>query len=190
MSTTRKRDPAGLANYLRVELDGGTADFDDVAHILQANAPKARIEQLRRHEVMRVVANELAARYKEGGEKADMRLLNDLAAAEWRALYLDVAPQRTIETRRRRELKRPRHSKMPKLDEWLDKQDLKLTNDKLWALLPNDSESEADVYRDGEQVCENRSHISSRSEQTITHHCGRGGFNRRVTAAIKRKKRR
>ncbi len=73
---------------------------------------------------------------------------------------------------------KPRGSRRPKLDAWLDKQDLRATNSKLWAQLPTNEF--ADVYRDGEVVY----------EDGRTTPLGRAGFNKRATAARKRQERR
>lgn len=159
-----------------------------VSLALKSHSPAVRIERLREHERLQEKADELAVWLDELGGKANAVLLLAIETAEGEALRANVAPKVERDDARQAGMKEPRGSKMPKLDEWLDGQDLKLSNDKLWTLLPDDSE--ADVYRDGEKVCENSSQISSRGERTITHHSKRGGFDKRVTEARNRQKRR
>ncbi|WP_449428817.1 hypothetical protein [Rhodanobacter umsongensis] len=160
--------------------------LDAVSLALKSHSPAARIERLREHERFQEKADELTVWLDELGGSANATLIAAIESAENEARNADVAPKIERDNARQVGTRQKRGNKMPKLDAWLDKQDLTLTNDKLWALLPDDSE--ADVYRDGEQVCENHSHTSSRSEHTVTHHSKRDGFDKRVTAARKRRK--
>lgn len=57
------------------------------------------------------------------------------------------------EQSRREGSRKPRGSRRPKLDAWLDKQDLRATAAELFIRLP-DADSDADVYRDGNTVVE------------------------------------
>ncbi|HKR77527.1 MAG TPA: hypothetical protein VJR95_12775 [Rhodanobacter sp.] len=162
--------------------------LDSVSRVLKSHSPAARIERLRKHKSLQERADELDQWLNELGGHANAVLLLAIQTAEEEALRVDVGPKVERDYARQVGTRQKRGNKMPKLDAWLDKQDLTLTCDKLWALLPDDSESDADIYRDGEQVCENHSHISSRSEHTVTHHSKRDGFDKRVTAARKRRK--
>lgn len=168
--------------------NSATTLLDVVSQALRSHSPAARIARLRRHEPLQTKADELAAWLNEVGGQVNAALLLAIETAEGEALRADVAPKVKRDDARQEGMKKLRGSKMPKLDEWLDKQDLKLTSDKLWALLPDDSMT--DVYRDGEEVFENSARSSSRGERTITHHSKRDGFDKRVTEARNRRKRR
>src|SRR5699024_6344021 len=93
------------------------------------------------------------------------------------ALQQLASPIIDRDTLRQAGAQRPRGSKTPLLDKWLDEQDLSIPNKALfWQVLPTDNFEGA--YRDGNKVCE------SNHEMRIE------GFNKRVTEARKRKKRR
>lgn len=76
--------------------------------------------------------------------------------------------------------RKKRRSHMPQLDAWLDKQDLNQSNDALWQSLPREDETDGDVYRDDDKVVEK---LRSGKEHDATSE----GFNKRVTAARKRR---
>lgn len=83
--------------------------------------------------------------------------------------------------------KRLRGSKMPKLDAWLDSQNLDLPCDDLWELLPSSDENEK-LYRDGKKVVEVFAEIKRNGDSnTRDHSIGRDGFDGRVRSARKRR---
>ncbi|MFT4196753.1 MAG: hypothetical protein QM601_02380 [Pseudoxanthomonas sp.] len=94
MTTTRKKDPSGLmGNMVTVLLDGAAGDPAQTEKLMRGLGPAARIEALRRHPGLAPIADELASRLRGPRKTADMRLMHDIAQAEFRALHIDAAPK-------------------------------------------------------------------------------------------------
>lgn len=93
--------------------------------------------------------------------------------------FEDVRPLIDAELSRREGAAKKRGSRSPKLDAWLDGQDLTLSNDVLWDALERLHEDD-DLYRDADKLIEE----NARGKM---HEMGRAGFDKRVTAARKRR---
>lgn len=152
-----------------------------VAHLLRLKAPAARIERLRRHEQLQKKADELAVWLGELGGHANATLLLAIQNAEDEALRADVVPKVKRDDARQAGTRKKRRSHMPQLDSWLDEQDLNQSNDALWKSLPREDETDGDFYRDEDKVVEK---LRSGKEHDATSE----GFDKRVTAARKRRK--
>lgn len=122
------------------------------AHLLRFRTPVARIERLRRHEQLRERADELAVWLSELGGTANGALIAAIQSGEEEALRADVAPMIKRDSARQVGVRKERGSRTPKLDAWLDLQDLEMKNVDLWASLPEDSGRS--VYRDDDKAYE------------------------------------
>lgn len=110
MSVKRIKDPAGLLpDQVSVDLTEPTPDdASAVGEILEAATPQARIDRLRRHDMLSGTADHLSARLYELNGTMDARLDAKIKHEEFRALYLDAAPA-AIETNRRN-IKKLKHT--------------------------------------------------------------------------------
>jgi hypothetical protein len=171
-----------------------------VGHLLKLRAPAARIERLREHEAQlskdkklarwrdaawKPKADELARWYEESGQPAPAALIAAITEAE-KAV---AAPYVKRDDERQEGVRKRRGSRTPKLDAWLDAQDLSMKKDELWEKLPEDSLKP--VYRDDDcayeagRVYPRERDGKERGEQRpIT----RKDFDARVTEAKKRQK--
>ncbi|HEX7338879.1 MAG TPA: hypothetical protein VF271_02990 [Rhodanobacteraceae bacterium] len=123
--------------------------------------------------------------YRDGERLAAI----EAASAAWsKSVHMrDLVEKRPViarDARRQEGTRNKRGSRMPELDAWLDERlgcNLPVRNDVLWEMLPDERDDfqRAGVYRDGEKVVEYRDD----AEHVIT----RAGFNKRVTAARKRR---
>jgi hypothetical protein len=109
--------------------------------------------------------------------RAEARLMDVQRVAEFAATAL---PALRKQWKEREDRARPRRSRMPALDAWLDETDLTATNDALFEALPDEAMG-ADLYRDG-------AHVVEISRDGKEHSITRAGFNKRVTQARKRKR--
>jgi hypothetical protein len=74
--------------------------------------------------------------------------------------------------------RKQRSCRMPALNKWLASKDLNMTNDSLWACFPDSDDTDADLYRDGDELIE----IKKNGKE---HSISRGAFDKRITAARK-----
>lgn len=120
MAVKRYKDPAGLKpDHAHIVLDGEDDHRDDVFALLVAASPPGRIERLREHPELAERADKLAARFKELGGTADWRLMNDIAQAEFHALYLSAADKVIRDNARQSGTRKPRN---PELQAWIDRE--------------------------------------------------------------------
>jgi hypothetical protein len=140
-----------------------------------------RIRRLRRHKELAKIADDLEARIPQAqGEISADPFWVELSRAEMLAVAYSAAPHIERDKKRQAGTRKARGSRMPKLDKWFDAADLSLKNDDLFAALP-DGGSDSDLYRDGDTIVEVD---RTGSEHDIT----RAGFDKRATAARKRRK--
>lgn len=99
---------------------------------------------------------------------------------------LATRPMIERDTRLQASKRNPRGSRAPKLDEWLDKQRLDLSNERLWELLPTDEFHP--VYRDGDEVFEEGRIYKKGEKAGGANPVKRDSFDKRVTAARARQK--
>jgi len=108
----------------------------------------------------------------------------DIKQAEEHAFYLEAAPYVIRNKALHASQSKLKGSKMPKLDAWLDVQDLKLSPKRLWKLLPVGEANleNSDVYRNesDDQVIESN---EAGKKHPITEH----GFEHRIRAAKNRR---
>jgi hypothetical protein len=142
-----------------VTLPGGEG-WKAAAEIFAFNDPLSRIKRLQRHPALHEKSAKLLARYAEGGDRANDRLLHDIVQAELHAERMDVAP--VVESHARLGAPgRARTKRAVEVDVWIDG-DLSRhisTNEGRWLRAP-------------------------RYVKAI----GRSGFDKRMTKAKKRKK--
>jgi hypothetical protein len=205
MTITRTKDPAGLGpDLIRIVHDGKSSHEEITAalrEIAEIYSLSGRVARLRRHPRLQSEADKLEARFDlmdlggmgwrllsaealsnrliEISNTAGMRLLARLASAEAVAVYLDASPKVIRDRSRQDGTHRLRGSRMPELDSWLDGADVTRTNAELFASLPS-SDDDSDLYRDGDTVVEVQ---PTGNQRAVT----RAGFDKRVTAARKRR---
>jgi hypothetical protein len=155
----------------------GTTPEVELLRLLSAadvGSPGARLTRLRHHPQLADRAERVAQRLSKNGE-ADAITLLEIVKLEAAAYRMQAA----VPLRRDRKLQvskgKPRGSKHPLLDAWLDAQ-LRdrpdAMNDWLWGEIP--TASSLDLFRDGSEVCVKDSWLQ------------RAGFDKRVTEARKR----
>lgn len=183
----RTPDPAGvLPEVVGVQFGGDVAaEVSAMAEILAAASPQGRIDRIALVAGMGAVVADLKARLDATGGIADHRLDADISRAEHRALYLKAQAPLVRDRLRQAGTRKPRATRWPLLDAWLDEQlsaDSTVTAKGLWKAM-HCMGGDGDLYLDGDRVVEQ--HVQSGRERgTLTF----PGFQKRVTLARNRRK--
>lgn len=165
MSVKRVKDPAGILPD-RVQIDLTDSDGPDEAaaihSLLESKTPGARIQRVRRHPELAEWADEAEALYTSAGCVADWHLLEAIAQAEYKALYLDVAG---IAVRDRKRQDGTRKERRPDISAWIDvrlRRDPKAKSPELWTDAPDWIKDQLGERRFATRVTERRKKRASK----------------------------